>query len=877
MNNLAIPNKAIQIIFVGFTLFFFSSISFSQTPIYSNVLVSDVGLNNNIGRANTSRNVVVSESGEIYVVFVGSMGIRVAKSIDRGQSFLPSVPVFAGNNEPEIIVNKRGDVFVSWVSLGRVYISRSIDGGATFEVPVNIGTSFSEVVHMAVFDDAVYIIDRIGANIYINNNRGEGTFNHIINSSYVYADIRADQNGVLYIPSDDPALYLSRSDDGGATFTSVPVLPRGRSVYFSSYALSDGPCGTFIFVAGGSPTVTDGFKINVETGVTTPIVFGNNSGNTEGRTLFADNRGTLVDGYKSPLGQLFINISYDQGQTFSTPILVANGVSHNVTRNPFHEDIDVVFDVAGQVYLNVYDGILKNIKITNNNLPAVCPGDSFNVPYELAGTFNATTEFVVYLSDATGSFENKTEIGSIISNTNGQITCTIPSTKPFSELYRVIIESATDCAQSNIVDLKIGSVDINTPTTIQVCDDDNDGFYAFDTSNIESEVLGSLSKAGLSITYFDGNGNALPSPLPNPYINTIQQEEEILIRVSKTGTSCFAETSLKLQVYNTPIVNTPQTLFSCNEGGGIATFNTSNIQTELIGNQTNLTVYYFDGNGNALPSPLPTSYNNIIPWSETIQVKVENSVNANCFVETSFNLEVNTIPEINLESKYYICNLEPSRYISVRADLDYYEWAYQDGTIISNTFEANLVNEGNYTLHFGTIQSGILCQNSTEITLVRSVLPSIEQVKTKELSDDNYIEIIATGDGDFEYSIDGVNFQDSPIFSGVLGGVYTAKIRDKDGCGEDFQKVIIIDYPKYFTPNGDGFNDVWQIKGIEKYPLADIRIFDRYGKFIKQIKPSINDGWDGTFNGKTLPSSDYWFTANLDGNKTITKHFTLKR
>jgi gliding motility-associated-like protein len=101
-------------------------------------------------------------------------------------------------------------------------------------------------------------------------------------------------------------------------------------------------------------------------------------------------------------------------------------------------------------------------------------------------------------------------------------------------------------------------------------------------------------------------------------------------------------------------------------------------------------------------------------------------------------------------------------------------------------------------------------------------------------------------------------------------------VRDKLGCGEDSKRVTVIDYPKYFTPNGDGINDVWQIKGITDYPNAEIFIYDRFGKLLKQISKN-EESLDGTYKGKDMFSSDYWFIVKLHDGNEFTGHFSLKR
>jgi len=140
------------------------------------------------------------------------------------------------------------------------------------------------------------------------------------------------------------------------------------------------------------------------------------------------------------------------------------------------------------------------------------------------------------------------------------------------------------------------------------------------------------------------------------------------------------------------------------------------------------------------------------------------------------------------------------------------------------------------------------------------------------------IEIAASSLGIYEFSLDGTNYQSSPIFSNLTEGEYTVFVKDTKGCGVVSKSFHILDYPKFFTPNGDGFNDFWYIKNLNKRNLQNstLKIFDRYGKFIFEINAQ-NQVWDGTSNGKSLPSSDYWFSFELVSGKTINGHFTLKR
>lgn len=439
-----------------------------------------------------------------------------------------------------------------------------------------------------------------------------------------------------------------------------------------------------------------------------------------------------------------------------------------------------------------------------------------------------------------------------------------------------VINTDTNCSKQSTFKIIVNQLPkANVLDEIIGCDDNNDGISEyFDTSNVESSVLGNQS--GMKVSYFNAIGNPLTSPLPNPYTNSTKNEEIIIVRVTNTLSNCYAETALVLKTASQPLINKPANKYACDEGNGFAFFDMSNIESEIIGNQTGLKTMYFDSNGNQLPSPLPNLFKNTQVKSQTIYVKVENEINSLCNSETSFDIIINELPTVNIKKSYFLCNLEPSLHVSVDNSLDSYIWKSPDGNIISNLNDANLIDAGKYTLLVGKIKNDIYCENSFEFELIRSVLPTIKEVKYQELSDNNFIEIIAEGYGDFEYSIDGINYQDSNYFSNIQGGSYIAYVRDKEGCGGDSKEVAVIDYPKFFTPNNDGHNDVWQISAISKFPNSKIFVFDRYGKLLAEL--SSNDaGWNGIYNGNEMPSDDYWFKANFNSEVVFSGHFALKR
>jgi len=166
------------------------------------------------------------------------------------------------------------------------------------------------------------------------------------------------------------------------------------------------------------------------------------------------------------------------------------------------------------------------------------------------------------------------------------------------------------------------------------------------------------------------------------------------------------------------------------------------------------------------------------------------------------------------------------------------------------------------------------CTSKKTITVVENTKPEIKNVAVNETT--VTIELVKNEDY-FEYSIDGNNYQDSNVFTNAPSGLQTAYVRDSNKCSTDSEPFIVIIIPKFFTPNNDGFNDVWEVKGLINYPLSEVSLFDRFGKLITRLNHS-NHSWDGTFNKSPLPATDYWYVLKLNPDSPEVKgHFSLKR
>lgn len=189
-------------------------------------------------------------------------------------------------------------------------------------------------------------------------------------------------------------------------------------------------------------------------------------------------------------------------------------------------------------------------------------------------------------------------------------------------------------------------------------------------------------------------------------------------------------------------------------------------------------------------------------------------------------------------------------------------------------FDPSIDTPGVYTYK---VNNGACGSNSSSVNIsVIQVSPiSDYKIESTDFMGNNKIVININSKIKYEYSLDGIFYQESSMFEDLSGGEYFVFIRELNGCGFYKDKITIIDYPRFFTPNGDGYNDSWHLEGeiIKDY---SINIFDRYGKLLKRL--TKNDfSWDGTFNSKLLPSDDYWFEIIFNDGDRKKGHFSLKR
>ena len=279
-----------------------------------------------------------------------------------------------------------------------------------------------------------------------------------------------------------------------------------------------------------------------------------------------------------------------------------------------------------------------------------------------------------------------------------------------------------------------------------------------------------------------------------------------------------------------------------------------------------------------------------------------------CYELTSFDVIVEQLPEPNITSSTgfnvlcvdYVTNIPASPLVLTANNTIPGTFTYQwfEGTTLltgetNATYSVNTSAPAGATRTYTVVMTSAsgattpACDASDSFDVIQSGQASIVgptgYTVTNAFTDNQIITVTVEGYGVYEYSLDNGPRQTSAVFTNVSLGNHTITVWDVENPGFscdplEILNVQTIDYPHYFTPNGDGIHDTWNIAGLSGQPNAKIYIFDRYGKLLKQIS-AAGTGWDGTYNGQMLPATDYWFTVEYleQTVKEFKAHFSLKR
>ncbi len=333
-----------------------------------------------------------------------------------------------------------------------------------------------------------------------------------------------------------------------------------------------------------------------------------------------------------------------------------------------------------------------------------------------------------------------------------------------------------------------------------------------------------------------------------------------------------------------PVANPAGNISKCDpENDAVEIFDFS-INTPLIlGDQDpdDYEVSYFlsQENADTGANPLNATAQANFTMIQTIYARIHDKAHPSCYATTSFTINIIFSPNITVNNEAKICaNTGESITISAGTTTSQYTYLWSTGAT-TPTIQVN--RPGSYTV---TVKNSNNCEKIRTVEVTPSDVAIINSIDIVDLTDNNTVTINASPTGNvnttYLYSInlpDGP-YQESNFFEHITPGIHTVYVYDTNGCGVVAKDIAVLSIPKFFTPNGDGVNDTWDIVGMNSlfYENSSIFIYDRSGKMVASLDPK-GTGWNGIYNGIQLPSTDYWYVIQLDDGRTVKGHFSMVR
>jgi gliding motility-associated-like protein len=479
--------------------------------------------------------------------------------------------------------------------------------------------------------------------------------------------------------------------------------------------------------------------------------------------------------------------------------------------------------------------------------------------------------------------------------------------------FRVVLEKdGNSCGRiSDATTLTVNALPVVNPSIELIqCD-----YYTFNLREKNNFI--SANAATETFTYYTSligaqtkNSN---EKIVNPTAYTTNSTS-VWVNVENTN-GCTSTALLNLKVLSTQIQSFNKPFIACDDlvngistdTDGTAEFDFSSvtdyIYSQLPNSRSDYSIKYYPTLNDAVTEDETKEITNIkkyrnIPYGNSndgqdIYVRIESISDNSCFgIGKYVKLIVNPKPNINTNEdgqddtiiclKYTgeekIVTLDAGLQNGIQS-LDYnYKWT-KDGNVLSTDKNYIVNKEGTYTVEVSYKETG--CAKNRTINVTASEIATIDSIDIVDLSQINSITINTSGKGIYEYRLDSGLPQISNFFDNIEAGIHTIYIDDtKNGCGPITKEIAVLGIPKFFTPNNDNANELWNINGVnERFnSKSQIYIFDRYGKLLVQFPlPETGWAWNGTFNGAPLPSDDYWYSIKLEDGREIKGHFSLIR
>jgi len=636
---------------------------------------------------------------------------------------------------------------------------------------------------------------------------------NFLSFDYIFASTEYADTGSCRFT--DAFTFLIKENSIGSVYDNLAVLPGTRTPVSSTNIRPTIPASGN---NSGCPAVNQQY-FNGFNDTMSPI-------NYAGQTIIMNAQTTVIAGKSYHIKLVIVN---DKNEFYDSAVFLKAG--------SFSPKIDLGID-----------------RLASSN--PICFGESYTIDTQLPATYD-------YKWYKDGVLLPTEKSPSLTINDNGT--------------YKVeVVFTPATCLATDEIKLEYAPEIVLSDTTLAQCDDNNDGITVFDLTKVENIIknnTASLILVGYYESLTDAQTKTNPVTNPTAYSNKLTVPF-LYARVANTyGCANYAQINLIIANNN---LATQSPISICDDDSvqdGIYQFDLiAQVTPQILsGLPSGLIVEYYSNTTDAITqkNPLPTIFKNTTPNQQIIQARVVNG--PDCYGIVPTTLVVNTFIPANFQDETGFVCVGSTTDLNVASAFSGYLWntgAITNGITISAA--------GNYEVMVTNAEG---CTAVKKFTVTSSEIATITDATVTDFAGNNnsvLLQHLGIG-ANYEFSLDGSYFQDNPLFTGVAPGKYLAYANDKNGCGLSIPfTVYVLDYPRFFTPNGDGYNDIWKIKNLDLFPNATVIIYDRYGKILTELN-AINPGWNGKYSNAELIADDYWFQLNLNEGKIIKGHFSLKR
>lgn len=480
-----------------------------------------------------------------------------------------------------------------------------------------------------------------------------------------------------------------------------------------------------------------------------------------------------------------------------------------------------------------YFKIIVNTHIltTSNDVMYSCPATNGN------GTYNLTMANVTSTPGATVTYFTN-------ANLTGPITNPANYTGPAGNVYANV--TSYGCSKIGTITLNTFPLPVINTTNFNAnsCTNDLDGKIHIDFNNVTPLIV--ANSANFTVTYYLSQADAILGNTNTLPLNwTYTTNTTVYVRATGNTGSCpavFGQINFTVGSKVTLITNTATADICDNDINGTENANLNDFKA-LFTADPNVILSFHTSAADAQSGNNPISVSQVITSAGgTFYVRFQSPTA--CTNTGILTLTLKTPKKSATLHDQIVCSNDK---ILLDAGPGFSSYLWSNGA----TGPSIMAVPGSYYVDLGS--NGCVYRQFVKVTTAES--PVISKI---EVSGTTATVYVTNGTPPYRYSLNGIDYQSSNIFTGLSRGTHTVYVLASDGCRYVTKQFLVVNIVNTITPNGDGINDVLNYSELRIKQEVSIEVYDRYGNPVYKSSDK-NYIWDGKSNGRNLPTGTYWY------------------